>query len=499
MEVQFWATTHTGRVRDHNEDNFLVDSDLNLFVVCDGMGGHAGGEVASAISVRTIHEVVGSRRDVIDNLARDPSNPSARDTLLGLLDRAITEASNRVYAAAQHDSTRKGMGTTCSALIVCGGRGFVGHVGDSRIYRLRGGSVEQLTDDHSLLNEMIRQGRAKAGDSIPNQNAVTRAVGVRDSVEVDVEEIELRDGDRFLLCSDGLSGYLENDAQIVDLLDDDDLEVIAEACIEHALDGGGKDNITAILVDTLDTAASQQTRLDSRLAEMIAVNPIFEHVTPSELASLAEIAERHGFEAGATIIEQGMSAESLCLIVKGSVGVIGPEASVTVLETGSCFGAMSLLGAAPPDEGYEALEPTNLLVFRRDTLFEMLRERPELSAKVLYGVASSLAHQLRRVPADLRYEPQRWDEVRIEGEDQTPAPGSLVVKPRRAKGQGTKKGAEDMGDTSPSNPTPSSSKAEEDETQVHVKMSDVELDDVDMEDLRSTIKLDLNDDSVEEL
>ncbi|QDG54330.1 cyclic nucleotide-binding domain-containing protein [Persicimonas caeni] len=494
MEVQFWATTDTGRVRDHNEDNFLVDSDLNLFVVCDGMGGHAGGEVASAISVRTIHEVVSSRREVIENLEREPSNPSHRDTLLGLLERAITEASNRVYAAAQHDSTRKGMGTTCSALIVCGGRGFVGHVGDSRIYRVRSGRVEQLTDDHSLLNEMIRQGRAKAGDSIPNQNAVTRAVGVRDSVEVDVDEIEILDGDRFLLCSDGLSGYLESDGQILDLLDGEDLEVIAEACIDHALDSGGKDNITAILVDASSTGAAKQTRLDSRVVEMIASSPIFEHVTPSELASLAEVAERHGFEAGATIIDKGMSAESLCLIVKGSVGVLGPEANVTVLETGSFFGAMSLVGGAPPDEACEALEPTNLLVFRRQPLFALLRERPELSSKVLYGLASTFARQLRRVPADLRNEPRRWDEVSIQGEDETPAPGSLVVKPRRSKAA-----AEGEGDASSSSPASKDHVSEEDETQVHVKLSDVDMDEVDLEDLRSTIKLDLDDESIEEL
>jgi serine/threonine protein phosphatase PrpC len=490
MEVQFWATTNTGRVRDHNEDNYLVDSDLNLFVVCDGMGGHAGGEVASAISVQAIHEVITERRDIIESLEREPSKRKHREALLKLLERAVTEASDRVYAAGQRDSERNGMGTTCSALLVLGGRGFVGHVGDSRIYRLRQGQVEQMTNDHSLLNEMIRQGRAKEGDSIPNQNAVTRAVGVRDSVDVDTSEIEITAGDLFLLCSDGLSGYIDDDAQLLALLEEDDLEACANACIQHALEGGGKDNITAILVDVAGTGSSHQTRLDSRVAERLASVPYFAHATPSELAQLARVAERHGFDAGATIIERDKSAEALCIIVGGSVGVVSDEAGVTVLEAGESFGAVSLFAGPVAGEAYEALEPTKLIVFRRAPFFEMLRQVPELSSKILFGLAASFAGQLQRVPAELRFEPQRWDEVRIETGDDTPAPGALVVKDRKGKKSDQDRTRDPFGgDTSPSNQT----------TQALNKPEDDSEPEFDPEDLRTTIQLDLNDDSVEEI
>jgi serine/threonine protein phosphatase PrpC len=494
MEVQFWATTDPGRVRDDNEDNYLVDSDLNLFVVCDGMGGHAGGEVASAISVQAIHEVVTEQRDLIDNLEREPSKPEHREAILTLLERAITEASDRVYSAGQRDSERNGMGTTCSALLVLGGRGFIGHVGDSRIYRIRQDQVEQMTDDHSLLNEMIRQGRAKAGDSIPNQNAVTRAVGVREVVDVDTSEIELAVGDLFVLCSDGLSGYLDDDEQLLSLVDGDDLERCTNACIQHALKGGGKDNITTILVGIASAGASQQTRLDSRTAETLASVPYFAHATPSELAQLASVADRHGFDAGSTIIEQDMSADALCVIVKGSVGVTSSDASVTVLEPGESFGAVSLFAGAVAGETYEALEPTKLIVFRRAPFFEMLRRAPELSSKVLSGLAARFAGQLRRVPAELRFEPQRWDTVRIQTDDHTPAPGALVVNDRPPK-KGKKLGNESShtrdpfgGDTSPTNATEAMSKP------------DIEkMPEGDPDDLRSTMQLDLNDDSVEEI
>ncbi len=488
MEVQFWATTDTGRVRDHNEDNFLVDSDLNLFVVCDGMGGHAAGEVASALSVRTIHQVVSEQAQVLEEFEREPSNPARREAVLDLLERAVTEASNRVYAAAQRDSERNGMGTTCDTLLVLAGHGFVGHVGDSRIYRRRGAQAEQLTDDHSLLNEMIRQGRAKEGDSIPNQNAVTRAVGVRDSVVVDTFDFAVEPGDRFLLCSDGLSGYIEDDAQLRELMDGEDLESAAHRCIQHALQAGGKDNITAILVGIGADANARQTRMDSSSLEYLAGCPYFAHATPSELAQLSDLAERHGFDAGATIIEQGKPADALCVIVKGSVGVIGPDASVTVLDAGQSFGAVSLLSASAAQEAYEALEPTRLLVFRREPLFEALRDRPELAAKVMFGLATSLADQLHRVPAELRFEPERWDEVSIQG-DQTPAPGALVVKdlPHGKKKSAPKAASRDS-KAVPAIPPAAKQTAGIDE-----------LDEFDPEDLRTTIQLDLNDDSVEEL
>ncbi|TDP71835.1 serine/threonine protein phosphatase PrpC [Bradymonas sediminis] len=426
MEVQFWATTDTGLARDHNEDNFLVDRDLSLFVVCDGMGGHAAGEVASAMSIQVISEIIAENRDILDAYEREPSRTLAQDAVLDLMDTAITEACRRIFEAAEADPDRHGMGTTCCALLLLAGRGFVGHVGDSRIYHIRDGDVDLVTMDHSFLNEMIRQGRAKEGDSIPNQNAVTRAVGVRPSVEVDTFDIEVEQDDLFIICSDGLSGYFESDEQILGLIDPDDLEGSTYRCIEHALRGGGRDNITTILARVDRLRSPRRTVMDSETLRALKACDYFAHATPSEFSQLCDIAERHHFEAGEDIIEPNRPAEFLCLVINGSVGITGDKPSATVLDAGDTFGEVSLFGESKSNEGYTALAPTRLVVFQRDALFGLLRARPSLAAKVLFGLAANMAEQLRRVPAELRFEPQLWDEVSIHS-DHTPAPGFMVI------------------------------------------------------------------------
>lgn len=453
MEVHFWATTDTGLARDHNEDNFLVDRELGLFVVCDGMGGHAAGEVASAMCIQVISESISANQEILDDYERNPGHTSTQDAVLDLLDRAITQACRRIFESAESNPERHGMGTTCCALLLLGGRGFIGHVGDSRIYHLRDGVAEQLTLDHSFLNEMIRQGRAKEGDSIPNQNAVTRAVGVRAAVEVDTFDIEVKEDDFFIICSDGLSGYFDDEAQIIDLIDVDDLEGSTYRCIEHALNGGGRDNITAILARVGRVDGPRRVVMDSETLRALKGCDYFAHATPSEFSQLCDIAERHLFEAGEVIIEPNRPAEFLCLIINGSVGVVGDKVSATVLDAGDTFGEMSLFGEPKGREGFEALSPTRLVVFQRSSLFALLRARPPLAAKVLFGLASSMSAQLRRVPAELRYEPSLWDEISIHG-DHTPAPGFMVVKDMAATHTRPSPVAQSTGPNTPTTKSP---------------------------------------------
>jgi serine/threonine protein phosphatase PrpC len=150
MNIKFCAATDVGRQRDHNEDNYLVDPKLHLFVVADGMGGHAAGEVASQIAVHAVCRTIRENADVIDKHQNNPDDAGARQELLAILEHAIQTATSEVFHRAQEDSEKRGMGTTCSALLVVGDRGFIAHVGDSRIYLLRENEVHQITEDHSL-------------------------------------------------------------------------------------------------------------------------------------------------------------------------------------------------------------------------------------------------------------------------------------------------------------------------------------------------------------
>ena len=188
--IRFWPKTDVGRVRDVNEDSFLVDESLGLFIVADGMGGHAAGEVASNIAVHTCRETVSRERELIGKFERGTDNTSRKD-VLRLMELAVQNACTAVYAEAQKDPSKRGMGTTLVALLIIGARGFIAHVGDSRIYLTRNGSVHQLTEDHSLINELLKRGRLTPEQiaKLNMKNAVTRAVGVYESVEVDTASI----------------------------------------------------------------------------------------------------------------------------------------------------------------------------------------------------------------------------------------------------------------------------------------------------------------------
>ncbi len=304
MQIQFWAATDVGRTRNHNEDNFLVDRKLNLFIVADGMGGHAAGEIASSVAVHEVRKAITEQRDIIDNYARSGS-VLLRQPVLGLLERAISQACRQVHRLAQEDSERHGMGTTLSLLLISRGRGFVGHVGDSRIYMTRDGKARMVTEDHSVINELIKSGRLTAAEAhnSPYKNAVTRAVGVHATVEVDTFDFEVLPGDNFLLCSDGLSGYLDEDEQVTPYLAAPDIKAIPQRLIDYANECGGKDNITAIIVRMLKEEGAEV----SAEGGAAAFNPV---TTPPEV-------DLGAFEPPPSLPPVGATASSLRAPLKG--------------------------------------------------------------------------------------------------------------------------------------------------------------------------------------
>src|SRR6476660_5306500 len=178
MDLSFWAATDVGKKREINEDNFLVDKKLSLFVVADGMGGHASGEVASKLAVHEFRNAVEAGREAIDKYAKGDPTVRPQDVLT-VMEEAVQAAGQAVYRKGQAEPEKRGMGTTTSSLLIAGDRGFIAHVGDSRIYLVRQGQVHQLTEDHSLINELVRRGKIKRDeiDGSPYakyKNAVTR-------------------------------------------------------------------------------------------------------------------------------------------------------------------------------------------------------------------------------------------------------------------------------------------------------------------------------------
>ncbi|HEX4477944.1 MAG TPA: protein phosphatase 2C domain-containing protein [Polyangiaceae bacterium] len=247
LVIRSHGGSDVGRRRQANEDAFLCDDDLGLWVVADGMGGHAAGEVASQEAIDTVYGMVkrGKARLGTDRGETDAHVRAA----VRLLEGSVQAATYMVYAMSELDSRKSGMGTTISAMMSIKNFCITAQVGDSRIYRIRRDSAEQLTEDHTLINWQLKQGiiTEEEAKHSKHKNVITRAVGNRDYVQVDTQIVELAEGDSFLLCSDGLHGYLRQDE--IPSLTSGGGQPSVRRLIDLANSRGGKDNITAVLVE----------------------------------------------------------------------------------------------------------------------------------------------------------------------------------------------------------------------------------------------------------
>ncbi len=241
--------TDVGKVREHNEDDIGAQPDIGLWVLADGMGGYNAGEVASGIAVKTIIDLVteACKREKRD--AIEPETGYMRQTIV--LRDAIARANKIIHQTAQSQPQCEGMGTTLVACLFFDNKISIAHVGDSRLYRLRDNRFEQITMDHSLLQELVDRGfySQEEAQRSTNRNYVTRALGVDLNVEVEVQEVEVRKGDYFLMCSDGLPDMVEDeDIHLTINTFNTDLNTIGEQLIKLTNDNGGRDNVSIILV-----------------------------------------------------------------------------------------------------------------------------------------------------------------------------------------------------------------------------------------------------------
>jgi PPM family protein phosphatase len=242
LKVKSAVRTDVGLVREGNEDSYLVRPPL--YVVADGMGGHLAGDIASATAVEKIE----------NSITADP--PRTEQALIAL----VRSANAEVFERARKDSSMSGMGTTCTLLLVDGETGHIAHVGDSRAYIYHDGRLQQVTEDHTLVNRMVQEGRLSAESAVhhPQRNVITRALGIEENVDVDTFTLDLNEGDRLLLCSDGLSSMVPPEDIESVLQTERDPDAAAGRLIDLANESGGEDNITVIIVDiTPDGVAAE--------------------------------------------------------------------------------------------------------------------------------------------------------------------------------------------------------------------------------------------------
>jgi PPM family protein phosphatase len=406
--AQYAALTDVGRQRDHNEDNYLVDAKLGLYVVCDGMGGHAAGEVASAIAVRTLHEEVRKEQELIQDYVAGKSGAekvSKRD-LINMLEFAANRASAKVYAEAVKDPAKRGMGTTLVAVLLLGQQAFIIYVGDSRAYLYRNGAWQQITEDHTVYNELVKRRKIpkERVEKLAPKNAVTRAVGVYEHCEPDTLVLDVVAGDRFLLCSDGLSGYFEEDtAELARLVGEPDATAAARALIDASNERGGGDNITAVLVTIGDLAARDESRAKKLQLkrEILARMPLFRPLSDRELLRVLQVTDVAVCKNNDVVIKEGDRGEELYIVLSGKVKVLRGGAQLATLSPGEHVGEMALIRSQPRSATVVSDGDSELMVIRRRDFFEILRKEHQLAVKLLWQFLGVLADRLAETSKEL--------------------------------------------------------------------------------------------------
>ncbi len=397
MKLHANAVTHVGRTRGHNEDVVFAAPELGLFAVCDGMGGHHAGDVAAATTVKIVETAIRRQHAQLE-AASDP-DPGR---VLAVMRGAVEEASQEVYRLARTTGGRHGMGSTCTVLLVLGGKGFMAHVGDSRLYLARDHRLYQLSDDHTYMREAIRMGMMTDEQARNSKfaNVVTRGVGVARSVCVDTLTFDVVAGDRFLLCSDGLHRYGEqHPGALVEHLDLPPGQATAEL-VNFANEAGGDDNIGVVVVhaDVPDEQAApleQRRRIDlnENLGALGHV-ALFADLSMKQMVDALNGFEVADCEAGEVIIREGETSETLFIVVSGELEVTRGGKPLARLGAGSHFGEMALLSRRPRSATVQATTPVRLLVQERQNFLDLVTRDPSIGLKFMWQLSHSLSIRL---------------------------------------------------------------------------------------------------------
>lgn len=396
------AATDVGCKRTNNEDSFLIDDVLGYYAVADGMGGHAAGEVASQMAVTTVQQLLAANAGVLQALATDASHDK-KVAAEKLVERAIQEASTRIFEAARDDASRRGMGTTFDCVVVVGNRAVIGHVGDSRVYLVRQGKVHRLTEDHTMIAMAIKAGIVTKEDAKNTRfaNSLTRAVGTQPSVQVDTLLVECQSGDKFLLCSDGLHGYIE-DGETTGLLAPLRADEPPKGLIDMAKQRGGKDNITALVVgltgDRNVTVATVEADTKMGILQQI---PLFTHLSYKERSAVLAVSRKQTYAPGQIIVQEGTRGEDVFIVVTGSVVVEKAGVQIGTMGVGGHFGEMSLVDDVPRSATVRAASVVEVMAIARAEMMALMRKDQMLAVKLLWSFVQTISERLRQANAGM--------------------------------------------------------------------------------------------------
>lgn len=400
MNVLGIGATDTGRKRANNEDSVLIDNEAGFFVISDGMGGHAGGEIASTMAVETVRRIVEENTSSLESIR---AGKTSFDDAPEIAVRAIKTACREIYRKATNDPNLAGMGCTVTLLLSLGEQAAMAHVGDTRLYVIRDGKTHQLSADHTLSAEFVRRGvmTAEAAKTSDRSHVLTRVVGTQKDVEVDWLLFDVLPGDRFVLCTDGLHGYLSQADELVPYLDDD-FEAAPEALVQMANRKGGQDNISVIAIradpdpDVLHEVDAAGLDVMDRI-DALASSFLFTGFSLVRLARVLQICREKVFQADETIVSQGEPCSNLFVVLKGSLQLSKDGRPTRELGFGDTYGENSLFTNASACRSLKATKKTHMLVIEREALQDLLQRRPWLGVEILTRFCEHLGNELDRL------------------------------------------------------------------------------------------------------
>lgn len=382
-----WGGTDLGRKRKENEDFSLIDTVHGLFIVADGMGGGERGGEASRMAVESIRSTLFNEMDVLRQFGESPTKTNYRE-VQQLVHRAVLGAHSNIRNQSRTLPKGKYMGTTVTALIICGRMGIVAHVGDSRLYRVRDNQVRQLTRDHSLVAERIRRGELtpEQAQRAPGKNVLLQALGVSPKIELDIGFLTIQPGDQFLICTDGLHNYLV-EHEIVTIFQESNGDRIIPRLIDSANQRGGKDNITAISVRVSapwDEVAATQLDMGPDIFSSLR---LLQSLDLRESTSFLQRGTLQAFIGGEMIQTEEKSMDSLYIVLDGRAQVTRQGVWLATYTQGCFFGEESLLGDAVSTVSIRSeREGTRVLAFSAQQFLDILEENPAVGYKVLWNI-----------------------------------------------------------------------------------------------------------------
>lgn len=416
MNLQSFSATHIGKVKDQNEDFYYASEEEGLFLVADGMGGHAAGEVASRMAVATVLEVLRPKLKELHELAAVDAAEN-RQQILDALENAVQRADQAIYTRALTEPEKRGMATTIDILFVTAGGAFIAHVGDSRVYLVRHRQSNLLTADHSLANHLLSQGKLSPEEieKIPHRHSLMRALGMAGGTQVDTIHLDIMKGDRFLLCTDGLSHYFTGPDDLLPLIQGDLTPETAEEMIRFANDRGGRDNTSVIAVSVFDPGVSHKHIETTQKIHLLQHISLFKNLSYQEMLQLLPLTQEINVAQNQTLIREGEPGEELFILLSGQVEVSAEGVNITTLGAGHQFGELALVDDRPRSATVKALEPSRLLVLKRQS-FRQLTRSGELAPKLLWNLIFDISERLRNTSWQLTEQVKAFHFTQPDGE-----------------------------------------------------------------------------------